>query len=393
MMRIKLVPKISHYLIILMVYLFARMNSYFTVQAGGNEQLLLIGRIVIVTMSIFLLVRVRYIPKNITVGFVVLTGFCFFLTGAQNQSTSIDLLTNFITQMWWVSFYLVSYVYLLRISDEEKKKLIIIGVIAFYVFSLRYAVWLLSTNRLWSPGGINSIYYCLLLMPLCYLMDKKLIKYSMLFITALLTIISNKRTALISIILCGFLPPLLEKGDKKSRKKISALLLLMIVCIALVYVSEYISKFYDISILDRMMSIQEDGGSGRVVTYELVWETIKNSDLIKLLFGHGYNAVFIDRISVSSAHNDFLEVLYDYGAIGFILYVSLLFTFIKEAFRLWTSRSKYFSAYFAAMLIYITLSSISHLIIYPTYIVFLIFIIAAGFSETEVQHKIKSDKT
>ena len=209
-------------------------------------------------------------------------------------------------------------------GDDERKNITNMGVIAFYVFSLRYAIWLLSSNRYWSPGGVNAIYYCILLLPLCYMIDKKLVKYSMLFIAALLTIISGKRTALIAIILCGFLPPLLEKNDRKRGTKTSAMVILMIVCIILVYVSEYLSKSINITIIERMQSLQEDGGSGRTTTYALVWEAFKNSNIIKQMIGHGYNAVFIDKISISSAHSDFLEVLYDYGLVGLFLYVLLL---------------------------------------------------------------------
>lgn len=374
--------KLRYYLLMVFVYLFVRMNSYFT--TGTNiEQPLLAGRVAIVVLSFLLLIRIRFIPQKAVIALTVVTGLCFFLTGLQNCSSTTDILINFLTQMWWVSFLLVSFLLLIRIGPEERKKIIYIGVVSFYVFSLRYAVWLLSSNRYWSSGGINSIYYCVLLLPLCYMVDKKVVKYSMLFIAALLTIISGKRTALISIILCGFLPPLLEKNDKRGRKKTGAMVMLMIVCIVLVYLSEYLSESINITIIERMQSLQEDGGSGRTTTYALVWEAFKNSNIVRQMIGHGYNAVFLDRISISSAHNDFLEVLYDYGAIGFILYLSLLITFIREAFKLRTARCASFTAYTAAMLIYIALSGVSHLIIYPTYIVFLLFVIAIGFSELE----------
>ena len=192
--------KLRDYILIVFVYLFFRMNSYFT-RGSTIEQFLLIGRVAIIALSFLLIFRVRFIPNK---SMIILTGgssFWFFLTGLQNYSGAIDILTNFLTQMWWASFLIISYLLLIRVRDDERKKIINIGVIAFYVFSLRYAIWLLSGNRYWSSGGINSIYYCVLLLPLCYLADKKTVKYSMIFIAALLTIISGKRTALISIIL------------------------------------------------------------------------------------------------------------------------------------------------------------------------------------------------
>lgn len=374
--------KLRDYILIVFVYLFFRMNSYFT-RGSTIEQFLLIGRVAIIALSFLIIFRVRFIPNKSIIILTVGTSFWFFLTGLQNYSGTIDILTNFLTQMWWASFLIISYLLLIRVRDDERKKIINIGVIAFYVFSLRYAIWLLSGNRYWSSGGINSIYYCVLLLPLCYLVDKKTVKYSMIFIAALLTIISGKRTALISIILCGFLPPILEKDDKRGKKKTGTMVLLMIVCIMLVYVSEYLSKSINITIIERMQSLQEDGGSGRTTTYALVWEAFKSSNIVKQVIGHGYNAVYLDKISISSAHNDFLEVLYDYGAIGLLFYVLLLFDFIFEAVKLRKAQCESFAAVTASILIYITLSCVSHLIIYPTYNVFLLFIISVGFSEYE----------
>ena len=374
--------KLRNYLLIVFLYLFIRMNSYFT-RGVNAEEFLLIGRSAIIAYSFLIILRIRFIPKKNIGVLTTLTGLWFFFTGVQNFSDITDILTNFLTQMWWVSFLLVSFLLLPRMGDDERKNITNMGVIAFYVFSLRYAIWLLSSNRYWSPGGVNAIYYCILLLPLCYMIDKKLVKYSMLFIAALLTIISGKRTALIAIILCGFLPPLLEKNDRKRGTKTSAMVILMIVCIILVYVSEYLSKSINITIIERMQSLQEDGGSGRTTTYALVWEAFKNSNIIKQMIGHGYNAVFIDKISISSAHSDFLEVLYDYGLVGLFLYVLLLLSFIRKAIKLRQARCKSFAAFTAAILIYIILSSISHLIIYPTYIVFLLLVLAVGFSEDE----------
>ena len=374
--------KLRYYVLIVFVYLFARMSSYFT-RETAVEQRLLLCRIVIAALSFLLLAHIRFIQRKTIVVLTTVTGVWFFLTGLQNYSSTVDIWTNFLTQIWWTAFLLISFLLLIQVNAEERKKIANIGVAAFYVFSLRYAIWLLSSNRYWSSGGINSIYYCVLLLPLCYMVDKKIIKYSMLFIAALLTVISGKRTALISVILCGFLPPLLEKDSKRRGKKTGAMVILMIVCIALVYVSEYLSKSIDITIIERMQSLQEDGGSGRTTTYELVWEAFKSSNIIKQLIGHGYNAVFLDRVSISSAHNDFLEVLYDYGSVGLVLYTSLLITFIRNAVKLRAEQCESFAAYTAAILIYLTLSCVSHLIIYPTYIVFLLFVIAFGFSEHE----------
>ena len=130
--------KLRDYILIVFAYLFFRMNSYFT-RGSTIEQFLLIGRIAIVALSFLLIFRVRFIPNKSMIILTVGSSFWFFLTGLQNYSGAIDILTNFLTQMWWASFLIISYLLLIRVRDDERKKIINIGVIAFYVFSLIYA--------------------------------------------------------------------------------------------------------------------------------------------------------------------------------------------------------------------------------------------------------------
>ena len=151
---------------------------------------------------------------------------------------------------------------------------------------------------------------------------------------------------------------------------------------------QHVSKTMNITIFERFSTLQEDGGSGRVDTYELVWKAFKNSTVIEQIFGHGFNAVFLDKVSVSSAHNDFLEVLYDFGILGFFMYILLMISFCQYTVILYKKRSNLFSIYIATLCSYIIISMASHLIIYPTYIVFLLLFISFGISETRVSRSV-----
>lgn len=88
--------KLRDYILIVFVYLFFRMNSYFT-RGSTIEQFLLIGRVAIIALSFLLIFRVRFIPNK---SMIILTGgssFWFFLTGLQNYSGSnryTDKLSN-----------------------------------------------------------------------------------------------------------------------------------------------------------------------------------------------------------------------------------------------------------------------------------------------------------
>lgn len=365
---------------LLLVYLYVRMVSYFT-EGNTYESILLVCRILLIAFAMFALVRLRSVRVTGVMILALVTAMYFFATGLQTYQTATDIVINLTVQGWWSISFILFSVLMSGIGDTEKEKAIRILIIAFYVFAVRYAVWLFSSEKYWSAGAINSIYYCILFLPLSYLTNSRTVRYSMLFLAGLLTVVSGKRAALIAIILCAFFPLLMEKGRRRSRKKTGAIFLVALVCIALVCMSEYLSKFMDINILDRMKSLEEDGGSGRTTIYAATWNAFDESATFLKLFGHGFNAVYANGVVTSSAHSDFLEVLYDYGIFGAALYLSFVILLVGGGLRLRRQRSAVFPAYAAALLMFITLSGVSHLIIYPTYIVFLLYIFGLGFSD------------
>ena len=137
----------------------------------------------------------------------------------------------------------------------------------------------------------------------------------------LVIISSFKRGGLIALVM-GCVAYLFVK-NVLFEKKFSTLILFVILIIILFVVLVYIDNAMGNIISQRIINIQEDDGSGRIQVWETTWKMICRSDLEVLLFGHGYNAVLNDSPLKLSAHNDFLEVLYNYGIICFIPFVFL----------------------------------------------------------------------
>ena len=90
------------------------------------------------------------------------------------------------------------------------------------------------------------------------------------------------------------------------------------------------------------------------------------------ILGSGHNAVALENYRNSSidiksrtAHNDFLEILYDYGIIGIILYL----TFIISLFNVLKKSKRYnvqmHQALIASLLVFFLLSLYTHLNLYP----------------------------
>lgn len=280
------------FIIFLDIYLFLQMNSYFNMGGIGEKNLLLIRIILIVYVTFGLLLKRKILisrPLKIATFF-----WAYSLIGVLiSYGNVVDLVKNFVTISVWFFSFLFFLVFIPEIQQITLNRVIKVGIISFFIYSGRFALWLFSENRYWSAGGINSIYYCLALFLFIYLSKNKIINMIMIITISLLTIVSAKRTAFIVLVIC-IIGPVIFLTEKKQKvaKRIKMIIILAIASCILGVFLQHVSKTMNITIFERFSTLQEDGGSGRVDTYELVWKAFKNSTVIEQIFGHGFNAVF-----------------------------------------------------------------------------------------------------
>lgn len=123
---------------------------------------------------------------------------------------------------------------------------------------------------------------------------------------------------------------------------------------------------------ERVNREETDEGRNRLAIYTVTWAMIENSSVDKLFFGHGHYGVRKDSFLEISAHNDFLEVIYDYGLVILVLYLGLWVYVIKRCVRLFRDESPLFLPYAVSLSIFIVMSIVSHLILYASYFLFLV---------------------
>ncbi|MCQ2352902.1 MAG: O-antigen ligase family protein [Victivallaceae bacterium] len=202
-------------------------------------------------------------------------------------------------------------------------------------------------------------------------------KNIILFILMAAGLIGMKRSLLIvsvlSIIVYSLCRPSLQK--KKALRNI-------LICISLLVViaGVFCYSTYGAQALDRLEAIEEDGGSGRIDIYEDLWTEIETNTETEWMIGHGPNAVqqyfsSIFGTMFRSAHNDFLEMIYDFGILGFALYVLLHLLLLVYCIKLKRRRSEYFAPFFSAWIFFFVLSLVSHIIIYPSYPAYILIVI------------------
>lgn len=175
-----------------------------------------------------------------------------------------------------------------------------------------------------SIGAINSIYLVLSTFPFIFLIPNRELKIGFMILPLLAFLVSGKTTCIAAslISVCYFF----YKNIKNSRNRLTIFLLVITTIIVII---KFFSSFVDYEAL--LSGFNDDiysGGNGRLDIIHEVLERYSRKDFLTQVFGSGYSAVAIE--TPLSAHNDFLEVLYDYGIVGFTLFAVFWINLVKK---------------------------------------------------------------
>ena len=285
-----------------------------------------------------------------------------------HSTYSDGVFITFLKSTYWCWVYFISCC-IFSVKTFEKCKidnyLLIITILFYCVFLYNH----FTRNTFELLEGDNSIFYSLMFLPWVSCSKSTTKKWIMLIIISICSVIALKRSG---IIIIANVLGILYYWDflyKKKNPKQWILGIIIIISGILIY-HTFSSSFSNVS--QRFEMIEEDGGNGRETIYENVIERYVASDIGSQLFGQGFNAVTqTDRTRALSAHNDFLEVLYDFGAIGFVFYILIHLSLIKWTIRLFRRRNQMAVPVLVSYICFIVMSMVSHLILYPTYFGFL----------------------
>lgn len=194
---------------------------------------------------------------------------------------------------------------------------IVISYYAFQALQLQNAIKFGSDAREFTN---NVSYDFIYLIPYIYLIKNK--RNALIFLSAIAVylIIGMKRGAIIIglIGIAFYMKDLL--ANEKLRKKIYISLLIIATIILLSYVA---TTMYEQSPYFQYRVNQTLEGS--TSTRDVIAESLLNyyfnkTTSLQILFGSGANATLLHAINF--AHNDWLEMLIDQGAVGFLLLLS-----------------------------------------------------------------------
>ena len=266
----------------------------------------------------------------------------------------------------WIGVFSIAYRVGLQYPGMIKKAASVLACSIIIYAALFTQVKLFSAGR--GIPLISTAYYTLFFLPFALLSEKKIIKWGGTVLVLYTLLLCMKRTGFIAFVVGIVIYILVEyRSAPKGSKKRAFVLLGGLLALTAMYFFIMENTRGTFSVIDRLLSTGQTSNEGREDVWPVVISMIRYSDIIAVIFGHGFDTVIENSPLALSAHCDFLEVIYDYGVSGLLLYL----TFYK---RLWNGFIKMYrqgselaapmSFTFVAAFV---VSLFSHLIIFPSY--------------------------
>lgn len=266
----------------------------------------------------------------------------------------------------WIGVFSIAYRVGLQYPGMIKKAASVLACSIIIYAALFTQVKLFSAGR--GIPLISTAYYTLFFLPFALLSEKKIIKWGGTVLVLYTLLLCMKRTGFIAFVVGIVIYILVEyRSAPKGSKKRAFVLLGGLLALTAMYFFIMENTRGTFSVIDRLLSTGQTSNEGREDVWPVVISMIRYSDIIAVIFGHGFDTVIENSPLALSAHCDFLEVIYDYGVSGLLLYL----TFYK---RLWNGFIKMYrqGSELAAPMSFtfvtaFVVSLFSHLIIFPSY--------------------------
>ncbi len=207
-------------------------------------------------------------------------------------------------------------------------------------------------------------YFTLYTLPLIMLTSGKKTRILFIILTVIVLTVSVKRGGLVAMAL-GLAAFGATYLFSTRRVKAGAVVGSVIAFALFAVLFVFLGTLQESNVVQRFQDVENDEGSGRKTVWTRTAQMIAHSDAVSMVVGHGYDKVKQDSPLGLSAHNDFLEVAYDYGLVGLALYLCAGILLLRLVWLAIVRKSPDAPALAMFFTVYFSLSMISHIIIYP----------------------------
>lgn len=315
----------------------------------------------------------KIINKEPAVLFLLLYSlFAFLISLFTIEDLSVSSVFNLVKVPFSGMVLIIFYTYRMRSKDMRSSDNLLKA--AFYISSVilcyKLGLHMLTGGTKSSEvGAVADVYYILGMLPYILTITDKKRWLIPIAVTAVSIFISQKRAAFIALV--GLLIILYFVGSLRGKSIKSAIgknIFLVLLIIAGYYLMVYMDSKFNLRLFTRLEGLEEDGGSGRDVRWQFIWEAIERSSASQLFLGHGF-AGTVKLFFGSHAHNDFLEVLYDYGIVSFVLYSVYYIVQIFNAVKMAKEKYPHYAEFAGSLFVSICVAMFSFYVIDATYII------------------------
>lgn len=276
---------------------------------------------------------------------------CFFVSLIRLDSISIRRISAVFFNTFIIPFAILNGKWLGSRLTSLKDQDLYILVLLIPVFYAIYLLRIYSTETWYDP---DAIFCVVVFFPFVFFYKRDWLSIVFILIFVIISLSSAKRSILVFMalsLLIYFFYILFFNSENKRKSIINKIFLLSIIVLGAFYIAtnEKSGLMHSIERVERIGGMTSD--NGRNTIYANVASSIYESSVVSLLFGHGHMAVKNDL--GMGAHNDLLEIAYDYGIIAALLYVLILLRLIITTWQLFRKKK-----YLSAMRVGICVSSI-----------------------------------
>lgn len=293
----------------------------------------------------------------------------FFISIIIYLSFSTSLFMT-LTESILVTLFYPSIIFLSLSYDKFNKKHFDIQNIIFisiFIILYFYTRLILGINH---GLVINSCYYLLLMLPNILLQKNKNLKNILLVLVLIVILFSMKRTALMAYIISMMIYLSIKFIKNKNISKKTVLLVPIssaILFLGIIILNRVVTNLFNNNIFNRFGTLNDTRGSLISTLLDILYT---NTPIINWIFGRGYNSTELYLNGLTS-HNDFIEILFNFGIVGLIMYLFVYSILIKNYVKM--KRIKEISvSYLISIIIFFVVSLFSHLIFIPSYFALLI---------------------
>ncbi len=324
--------------IIMSLLTINRMEATIGISDGRNNLTLLFGLVFILLLIVFFN-REDDVSKELKT-----LSILFLLSSVPSllfSSTNVDVLYGLISVIFVPLGIIIGKYFCKKWWVSDNTDLVLLLIMLPAVVGCVWIVVMSNTIGMFHLGR-DYVFSVVIFLPLVYFIRSPYLKFGIFALILYVVILSAKRTAL--IVFCSSLIIYIYAGVRKFgafKINIKALFSVLIISLSLIFVVQFFflgsAKESLESTIERMSNMDDDSNKERENIYTKVINEIENSSISSIVFGHGYNGVSRDLFG-HPAHNDYLEITYDYGLLSVFLYIlifiSLLFSYRKNRIRL-----------------------------------------------------------